>query len=340
MHRGGRWFAALLLLAGLGVSAHAALKAIAAQGGDPPAIVAAPTGYEAQDHFPGAALLYADDPAPTPLQAPPAAPPAATPGATGTIPLPAAPVPAGAFVDPTLHPAPPFSLAHAAAIDRGRALECLTAAVYYEAATEPAAGQAAVAQVILNRVRHPAFPHTICGVVYQGSEHAGCQFSFACDGSMGRALDRAYWTRAAGVAAAALAGHVEGEVGMATHYHTFAVTPAWNRQLIMTAAIGRHFFHRWAGWWGTPAAFSAVYRGGEPVPGPHPRTALPEAAPLALPTPTLAAVTVAKTPAATIQPAYAESGAPKATPSPAADSGALPESTILDKWKGTGQPLR
>ncbi|WP_416365907.1 cell wall hydrolase [Sphingomonas aerolata] len=77
------------------------------------------------------------------------------------------------------------------ATDRARALLCLTTAIYYEAASEPDAGQRAVAQVILNRVRHPAFPATVCGVVYQGPHSGGaptaCQFSFACDGATARA---------------------------------------------------------------------------------------------------------------------------------------------------------
>ena len=65
--------------------------------------------------------------------------------------------------------------------DKARALQCLTTAIYYEAASEPDAGQRAVAQVVLNRVRHPVFPASVCGVVFQGSERRGCQFSFACE---------------------------------------------------------------------------------------------------------------------------------------------------------------
>ncbi|HZZ88499.1 MAG TPA: cell wall hydrolase, partial [Caulobacteraceae bacterium] len=60
-------------------------------------------------------------------------------------------------------------------------LQCLTAAVYYEARGESREGQAAVAQVVLNRVRSPAFPKTVCGVVYQGAAQHSCQFSFACN---------------------------------------------------------------------------------------------------------------------------------------------------------------
>ncbi|HUQ12812.1 MAG TPA: cell wall hydrolase, partial [Novosphingobium sp.] len=155
--------------------------------------------------------------------------------------------------------------------DRLRALQCLTAAVYYEAATEPDAGQRAVAQVVLNRVAHPAWPNSVCGVVYQGSERPGCQFSFACDGSMARAPARIWWLRARDVAEAALAGEVYAPVGLATHYHTGAVHPAWADRLAPVGAIGAHLFYRPRGAGGAPGAFADAYRGGEPIPAPHPR---------------------------------------------------------------------
>lgn len=157
-------------------------------------------------------------------------------------------------------------------LDRSRALQCLTAAIYYEAAREPDEGQRAVAQVVLNRVAHPAFPNTVCGVVYQGSERPGCQFSFACDGSMARAPMAAYWTRARRVAEAALAGYVYAPVGLATHYHTSAVHPAWADAMNFLGVIGAHRFYRWNGNAGSPRAFNAVYAGGEPVAAPHPHT--------------------------------------------------------------------
>ena len=157
-------------------------------------------------------------------------------------------------------------------LDRGRALQCLTAAIYYEAAREPDEGQRAVAQVVLNRVAHPAFPKTVCGVVYQGSERPGCQFSFACDGSMARAPMAAYWARARRVAEAALAGNVYAPVGLATHYHTSAVHPTWAEAMNFLGTIGAHRFYRWNGNAGSPRAFNAVYAGGEPVAAPHPHT--------------------------------------------------------------------
>ncbi len=160
-------------------------------------------------------------------------------------------------------------------IDRTRALTCLTAAIYYEAATEPDGGQRAVAQVVLNRAAHPAFPKTVCGVVYQGSERPSCQFSFACDGSMARRPMAAFWERARRVAADALAGNVYAPAGLATHYHTSAIHPYWADSLTFLGTIGAHRFYRWSGKAGRPAAFTTVYAGGEPVAAPHPRTWTP-----------------------------------------------------------------
>ena len=146
--------------------------------------------------------------------------------------------------------------------DRWRALQCLTTAIYYEAASEPDAGQRAVAQVVLNRVAHPAFPKTVCGVVFQGSERPGCQFSFACDGAMARRPVQQFWDRARRVAADALAGNVFAPVGLATHYHTSAVHPLWSDKLAFIGTIGAHRFYRWAGSAGQPAAFNASCRRG------------------------------------------------------------------------------
>jgi hypothetical protein len=160
----------------------------------------------------------------------------------------------------------PFIMAPDKAVDYARALECLTTAVYYEAASETALGQAAVAQVVINRMRHPAFPKTICGVVFQGQERAtGCQFSFTCDGAMARNPSAAGWARARAAASAALNGHVTPEVGMATHYHTDWVAPYWAERLVKMRQIGAHIFYRWSGGWGLPAAFGGVHAGSEPL---------------------------------------------------------------------------
>ncbi len=167
-------------------------------------------------------------------------------------------------------PAARYVFRGATATDTTRAHYCLTAALYYEAASETDDGMRGVAQVVLNRTRHPSFPGSICGVVFQGSQRAiVCQFTFSCDGSMARAPNRGQWARASRIAAEALAGRVFAPVGLATHYHTQAVWPSWGRSLAMTNVIGAHIFHRWRGRFGTPAAFSRPYSGREPLPGPY-----------------------------------------------------------------------
>lgn len=165
----------------------------------------------------------------------------------------------------------PFVM-RAGSVEHSRAMKCLTDAIYYEAANEPDVGQRAVAQVILNRVRHPTYPNSVCGVIYQGSERAtGCQFSYSCDGSMARIPARAAWLRAGRVASQALAGSVYPPVGMATHYHATYVYPYWAPSLNFVGTIGAHRFYSWKGSAGRPSAFFRSYAGREPFPGPKPR---------------------------------------------------------------------
>jgi spore germination cell wall hydrolase CwlJ-like protein len=165
--------------------------------------------------------------------------------------------------DLPIRPMRPFVL-RASGEDRARAVECLTQAVYYEAAREPEVGQEAVAQVVLNRVRHPAYPKSICGVVYQGAARAtGCQFTFTCDGSLQYAPQPALWRRARQVAERALDGFVDKQVGSATHYHADYVAPYWAPTLVKMAQVGQHIFYRWTGPWGEPAAFTGRYAGRE-----------------------------------------------------------------------------
>ncbi|WP_232843892.1 cell wall hydrolase [Allopontixanthobacter sediminis] len=151
-------------------------------------------------------------------------------------------------------------------VSKARALQCLTSAIYYEAASETVGGQRAVAQVVLNRVAHPSYPGSVCGVVYQGSERrTGCQFSFTCDGSLARKPSAAAWERARNVAQDALLGEVYQPVGLATHYHTIWIYPYWAPSLHPVGTIGAHRFYRWRGAAGKPAAFRTSYSGYEPV---------------------------------------------------------------------------
>ncbi|MGN6377110.1 MAG: cell wall hydrolase [Sphingomonas sp.] len=206
---------------------------------------------------------------------PPHAPRHRTPGAAPVLPagpslalLAAAPAGAPAVaarnaVSPIT--APPFAAA-ARPEDAERALGCLTAAVYYEARSQSIEGQEAVAQVVLNRVRNPAFPASVCGTVHEGSSReTGCQFTFTCDGSTAARIDHAAWDRARRVAAAALGGFVYAPVGSATYYHTTAVHPWWAPRLAEVAQIGAHIFYRLPGQLGGMLAFGQRYGGSEPA---------------------------------------------------------------------------
>jgi hypothetical protein len=167
------------------------------------------------------------------------------------------------FAGLPIRPMRPFVL-QADADDASRALHCMTQAIYYEAAREPVRGQEAVAQVVLNRVRHPAYPKSICGVVYQGSARpTGCQFTFTCDGALRWTPQPALWRQAQDVARRALTGFVDKDVGSATHYHAAYVIPYWAPTLVKMTQVGQHIFYRWTGPWGEPPAFTGHYQGRE-----------------------------------------------------------------------------
>ncbi|MEM8724528.1 MAG: cell wall hydrolase [Pseudomonadota bacterium] len=206
--------------------------------------------------FPGSAFYYlANPPAETLIALP------------TTDPLGAAADVAGLEVGEAIDTGPAASgfFVSGTGVSKARAQQCLAQAVWYEAASESSAGQRAVAQVVLNRVSHPNWPSSVCGVVYQGSNRStGCQFSFTCDGSMRRKASGASWARAQQVAAAALAGDVYSPVGHATHYHTLWVNPYWAGSLEHVGTIGAHRFYRNRGAAGRKAAFTSGYAGSEP----------------------------------------------------------------------------
>ncbi|MFL6725979.1 MAG: cell wall hydrolase [Sphingomicrobium sp.] len=198
----------------------------------------------------------AGPPAPPPMTIRPLAPAQAL-KVNAEIPVTSGPNPAAA----------PFAFKGNAAA-RAQALNCLTSAVYYEAGNQDIDGERAVAQVVLNRVRHPAFPASICSVVYEGStKPTGCQFTFTCDGSLNRQPDADGWRRATDVAQEALNGSVYTPVGWATHYHADYVVPYWASTMAKSAVVGAHLFYRWAGGWGQPAVFTKAYAGREPNAG-------------------------------------------------------------------------
>ena len=209
--------------------------------------------------------------------------------------------------------AKPFRLG--AALDATRDLDCLTQAVYFEARGEGQAGMQAVAQVVLNRVRHPAFPKTVCGVVFQGAGAGGCQFSFACDGSMHRGVEADAWRRSRDVAAKALGGYVMTAVGNATHFHTIQVNPGWRANMLRVAQVGSQIFYRFGGPGGGAAAFAYTPKpsmAAPDKPATAPVTALASLAPVPTPASAPAYTILHKDDAAEAKPA------PKADPAPAA----------------------
>ncbi len=124
-------------------------------------------------------------------------------------------------------------------------VNCLAEAVYYEARSEGTTGQMAVAEVVMNRVRDPRFPKTVCDVVYQGHyRDTGCQFTFTCDGSLRHAPYGEAWDRAKAVALNVALGLSKPITNKATHYHTDYVNPYWKAGMVETKVIGTHIFYR------------------------------------------------------------------------------------------------
>jgi hypothetical protein len=196
--------------------------------------------------------------------------------------------------------------AHPEAMQAARDLDCLTDAVYYEARGETSRGQQAVATVVLNRVKNPSFPKTVCGVVFQRAS-GGCQFSFACDGSMRHGREADAWTDARHIAARALSGYVLRDIGSATHFHTMDVAPGWGPKMLRVAQVGLHVFYR----------FNPHARDLPAIDAPEPQRAVFTGAPAGeAPTLRLAAALVQKADAPAAQPKDAKAVAelPKAAP--------------------------
>jgi hypothetical protein len=160
--------------------------------------------------------------------------------------------------------------ATSAATDRDRALTCLTTAIAYEAGYEPVEGQQAVAQVILNRVRNPLYPKSVCGVVFAGSQRTtGCQFTFTCNGAIRRRLPDNVMAAARIVATSVLDGAVPDRIAGATHYHADYVSPFWAPSLVRVTKIGAHIFYR------LPSAADGLITAAAYVPTGEPQIDLP-----------------------------------------------------------------
>jgi len=130
--------------------------------------------------------------------------------------------------------------------------QCLSEAIYYETRGNTDAGQKAVVEVILNRIRSGQYGSSICGVVYQGAAGANaghCQFSWACSGIMRHAKEPTEWRRAQELAARVLTGEeqMDGLTQGAVGFHATSVHPDWGAQFVPTVEIGGHIFYRRAG---------------------------------------------------------------------------------------------
>ena len=144
--------------------------------------------------------------------------------------------------------------------NRERALRCMTYAIAYEAGREPSAGQHAVGEVILNRMRHPAYPKSVCGVVFQGSaRRTGCQFTFTCDGALRRVLPGRIMLAAREIARQVLDGEAAAQIGGATHYHANYVAPYWAPTLMRVGQVGAHIFYRAPGSPASPARWTGGF---------------------------------------------------------------------------------
>jgi len=126
---------------------------------------------------------------------------------------------------------------------------CLAEAMYYEARGEGVDGQKAIAEVVFHRMHARGYPHSICGVVYEGASAGagrGCQFSFACNGDANRPKESAAWFRARTLAAKIMSGlvHLEDMTQNAIAFHASDVQPEWGDHLERTIQIGNHIFYR------------------------------------------------------------------------------------------------
>ena len=180
-----------------------------------------------------------------------------------------------------------------------RERRCLATAIYFEARGEPIRGQIAVGQVIMNRVRSPQFPQTICGVVYQGQMHPGCQFSFTCDGKSDAPRPDEHWALAQKLARQITSGQVWlPEIGYSTYYHADYVKPGWVSAMNKIDSIGRHIFYK--------KRNEQPYVVQEASDSPTPESSKTGPATLALASSSLTEVSINPTPALSLGPAPSE----------------------------------
>ena len=136
------------------------------------------------------------------------------------------------------------ALPSTAAADAEQAHSCLAQTLYFEAKSEGRQGMVAVGWVVLNRMRDGEFPRSVCGVVKQGQEKPGCQFSYWCDGKPDTPKPDDEWVLAQDVARALLSKPPPDPTGGAMFYHAVEVKAPWSGTRQRTGRIGRHIYYR------------------------------------------------------------------------------------------------
>jgi spore germination cell wall hydrolase CwlJ-like protein len=116
-------------------------------------------------------------------------------------------------------------------------LECMAKVVHHEAANQSLQGQLAVAQVILNRVRSPLFPKTICGVVNQPGQ-------FFQTRAYAAPVHSPRWRTSVAIARIAREADLPQVAPGALFYHASYVTPSWSRRRVKVGRIGENVFYR------------------------------------------------------------------------------------------------
>ena len=137
-------------------------------------------------------------------------------------------------------------------------VSCLALNIYHEARGQSIAGQIAVGQVTLNRVKDNRFPNTICEVVMQGPHRASwkgtgemipvrhrCQFSWYCDGKSDKIKQRKAYNQFVSLSQILIDQDMIDITSGATHYHAYYVSPAWARSKKRTTKIEDHIFYKW-----------------------------------------------------------------------------------------------
>ena len=125
------------------------------------------------------------------------------------------------------------------------AVVCLAMAMYHEAKGEPREGILAVAHVVVNRTNNPAFPSTVCEVVYQGKPKSRfCQFSWTCDGRSDAPTNREKYYKMLAMATSVLEGETKDPTRGAMFFHNRTVKPTWSFTKVKTREIAQHSFYR------------------------------------------------------------------------------------------------